>query len=174
MCACNVTNNGTVLEYSVLWPTSLINMDVLHKMRLLGKGNVPKIENYHLMLKGFAAFFKNLRRPSDNLVETKARIYLPVKVESRFDLYSLAWNDSSAVVLYVILSSPAEKHRVAVADPWRLSNADFETHGDGRVFAVARSNSITLNFHFHDSNYLKVLINSKIHIFRTPQRRCAM
>ena len=67
--------------------------------------------------KGFAAFFKNLRRPSDNLVETKARIHLPVKVESRFDLYSLAWTDSLAVVLYVILNSPAEKHRVAGADP---------------------------------------------------------
>ena len=81
-----------------------------------------RIENRKLSseTEGLRVFLKNLRRPSDNLVETKARIHFPIRVESRFEMYSLGWNDSSAVVFYIILNSPSEQHRVATADPMEV------------------------------------------------------
>eukprot|EP00171_Calliarthron_tuberculosum_P006567 IDg6567t1 len=91
----NVVNQGWVLEYSVVWPHAMVNMEALHKMWLLGAGGVPRIEKYHPMLKSFDPFLEKLRRPHDGKIETKARISLPFKCETRFTFHTLQWAGSS-------------------------------------------------------------------------------
>lgn len=113
----NVVSQGWALEYSVLWPRAMVDMETLHKMWLLGAGDVPRIEKYHPMLKSFHPFLDSLRRPHDGNIETKSRISLPFKCETRFTFHTLQWTGSSQRVLYVILSAPAKQTCVLENEP---------------------------------------------------------
>lgn len=81
---------------------------VLHSLWLDGKGARKKLEDYHGMLKSFEPMLSPLRR-FDNRIESTARIPLKIKVESRPEVHLLAFPNTTARIVYVILRGPARK-----------------------------------------------------------------
>ena len=96
------------IEYRVVWPEPLTVSTTLHRMWLDGKGHHTKLTDYHGMVKCFDRMMAPLRR-HDNRIETTARIPLNMKVESRVATHLLAFPNSTARVIYVVLRGPARK-----------------------------------------------------------------
>ena len=86
----NVVDGGQVLEYTVFWPSALTNMQQLHKIWTIGKG-VAKVESYHPQIKIFLPFLSRMmKKRTDQRVQSRACIYLPFVVETRFELFFLS------------------------------------------------------------------------------------
>ena len=97
-----------ILELKILRPECLTVSRILHSVWLTGKGNRKKLEEYHGMLKSFESMLAPLRR-FNNRIETTARIPLQMRVESRPEVHLLAFPNTTARIIYVLLRGPACK-----------------------------------------------------------------
>ena len=96
------------MEYKVVWPTSLTVSDQLHALWIEGKGDRKKLTHSHGMVKCFDSILSPVRR-LDTRVETSAMVPIKMKVETRPEIHLLAFPNSSARIVYVILRGPARK-----------------------------------------------------------------
>ena len=104
----NVVDGGEFLDYTVKWPSMIVNAEEMHGKWLVGGENSMALQSYHPMIGCFEQFISKLRT-RESVVRTTARIPLPFEVESRFEYYLLKSTISSARVLYVRLKAPARQ-----------------------------------------------------------------
>ena len=87
-----VGDSGESIERNVLWPRTLVDMEVLHRKWL--KSEAQKFKTYHPNMVGFENALKQLRGSTADSVESVARIPLPFSVQRDIDCkYNLAWKE---------------------------------------------------------------------------------
>lgn len=103
-----VVDGGEYLELTVIWPTSLIDISVMHR-KWLAPGASGGFAVYHPKFLGFEVAPKELRERSSDSIEPVARVPLPFLVQSHIPgKYNLAWRDSAVKMLYIDLTAHVE------------------------------------------------------------------
>ena len=74
--------SGRLLEYKVVWPTSLTVSDQLHAVWIEDKGDRKKLTHYLWMVKCFDSMLSTMRRHNTR-VETSAMVPINMKVETQ-------------------------------------------------------------------------------------------
>ena len=97
-----------LLKYKVVWPSSMTVSSQLHAVWIDRKGTRMKIADYHGMVKCFHTMVAPMRR-QDCRVETLSMISINMKLETRPEIHLLAFLNTSARLIYIILHSLARK-----------------------------------------------------------------
>ena len=96
------------MDYKVVWTACTAVSNQLHAIWIDGKGDLKNLANYHGMVKCFDAMYAPMRR-HDGRVDTSASIPINMKVETRPEIHLLAFPNTTARVIYVILRGPARR-----------------------------------------------------------------
>ena len=104
----NVVDGGEYLEYTVKWPSMMVNAEEMHKKWIVGGDSGIALQSYHRMIVCSNQFISKLQN-RESAVRTTARIPLSFEVESRFEYYLMKSTISSTCISYVHLSAPARQ-----------------------------------------------------------------
>lgn len=101
-----VAEAGDCIDLTVTWPDVLTDARLLHKKWLV----TDEISDVHPKILGFEASLKRMRKSCDDNVFSKARIGLPITVESHIEKFNIGWRDNDTRVLYLDLKALAEDY----------------------------------------------------------------
>ena len=107
-----------MLEFFVVWPNVLTNMELLHK-KWLNTNGPEMIKSYHPRVQAFEDALKKIRRKKGDAVISTTKLPLPFPVETHiFEKHNLGWKDCTSKVIFIELK--------AAIDTYGLKNDEQE------------------------------------------------